>query len=131
MWKRPNKKANFPLRTNLVPSFGRKGPRVGTYSVSILRHKQRSFRQELELERVHHPPTFWVSDNARGSTLGYIRRTTPSVSFPSPIRHCPFFHFPCNFFPLYHLLFNMRMPEVVWESVSFPTIPIRYPYLYL
>lgn len=51
---------------NLVPSFGRKGPRVGTYSVSILRHKKRSFRQELELELVHHPPSFWGSDNPRG-----------------------------------------------------------------
>ena len=120
--EKTQQKDQLPLRMNLVPSFGRKGPRAGTYSVSILRHKKRPFRQELELELVHHPPSFWVSDNPRGIHAWYIRRTVPSVSFPSPIRHSPLFHFPCNFFTLYLLLFNMRMPEVVWESVSFPIL---------
>jgi len=68
---------------------------------------------------VHHPPSFWVSDNPRGIHALVYKTHDPLRLIPISYQT---FHFPCNIFTLYHLLFNMRIPEVVWESVSFPIL---------
>lgn len=60
-----------------------------------------------------------VSCPLEGSTIRYIRHVAP---LPSSLRrHYPSLHFSCIFFNLHHSPLNMRMPEVVWESVCLST----------
>ena len=113
------KETDGPLRTNLyIPCFGSKDhvPDLARYTITNSIYVTNNDFSD----RCTTPSLIIYSRDPRPGIHAWYKRQPIPESHLS-ISHFPSFHFSCIFFtppPTYPSTFNMRMPEIIWESVS-------------